>query len=137
MLHENHSLAIDKYGKVWAWGRNSQGQLGIGNHVNSDVPVEVSLPEQARQVASYENHTIVVGVSGKVYGMGNNITGQLGNNQNLTQNLPLAIPGITTAAMATTGNIGTDILLNNGTVVRFGDSNPDLRTIAKSDIYPL
>jgi alpha-tubulin suppressor-like RCC1 family protein len=26
-----HSMAIDKYGTIWVWGRNQKGQLGLGN----------------------------------------------------------------------------------------------------------
>jgi alpha-tubulin suppressor-like RCC1 family protein len=26
-----HSMAIDKYGNFWVWGRNQKGQLGLGD----------------------------------------------------------------------------------------------------------
>jgi alpha-tubulin suppressor-like RCC1 family protein len=35
---QNHSLAIDSTGAVWAWGSNSNGQLGIGNAISPSAP---------------------------------------------------------------------------------------------------
>jgi len=36
-----HSLAIKSDGSVWAWGFNSNGQLGDGTTRNLSVPVQV------------------------------------------------------------------------------------------------
>lgn len=27
----DHSMAIDKYGQIWVWGNNENGQLGLGD----------------------------------------------------------------------------------------------------------
>ncbi|WP_198360488.1 Ig-like domain-containing protein [Thermincola potens] len=35
-----HNLALRSDGTVWAWGRNDKGQLGTGNTVSSNVPVQ-------------------------------------------------------------------------------------------------
>jgi len=32
----HHSMAIDKYGNFWVWGRNQCGQLGLGNELDKD-----------------------------------------------------------------------------------------------------
>jgi alpha-tubulin suppressor-like RCC1 family protein len=36
-----HSLAFDASGRVWAWGRNGEGQLGNGGTADSPLPVQV------------------------------------------------------------------------------------------------
>ena len=36
-----HSLAVDSNGSVFAWGTDTQGQLGNGNEGSSSVPVRV------------------------------------------------------------------------------------------------
>ena len=38
----SHSLALDKDGNVWAWGRNTEGQLGIGTQVDAARAVQVT-----------------------------------------------------------------------------------------------
>jgi hypothetical protein len=35
-----HTLAIDAYGNVWAWGKNAHGELGINNTSDSNQPVQ-------------------------------------------------------------------------------------------------
>ncbi|MGH9306998.1 MAG: hypothetical protein ACRD0I_08990, partial [Acidimicrobiales bacterium] len=37
-----HALALDGSGSVFAWGDNSDGQLGNGSLTDSHVPVRVS-----------------------------------------------------------------------------------------------
>ncbi|WP_164886666.1 RCC1 domain-containing protein [Piscinibacter defluvii] len=38
----NHSLAMDGAGNVWAWGRNTRGQLGDGTRLPRDRPVQAA-----------------------------------------------------------------------------------------------
>ena len=39
---ENHSAAVSSDGKVYVWGANSSGQLGLGNTKNQYSPVQVT-----------------------------------------------------------------------------------------------
>ncbi|MCL1844322.1 MAG: hypothetical protein FWF77_00255, partial [Defluviitaleaceae bacterium] len=36
------SLALDADGRVWSWGSNAQGQLGLGNTTDSNLPMEIT-----------------------------------------------------------------------------------------------
>jgi alpha-tubulin suppressor-like RCC1 family protein len=38
---ERFALALKSDGTVWAWGHNVNGQLGNGNYVSSNIPVQV------------------------------------------------------------------------------------------------
>ena len=38
VCHGSHSLAVDQEGKVWAWGRNSDGELGLGDFIRRLEP---------------------------------------------------------------------------------------------------
>jgi alpha-tubulin suppressor-like RCC1 family protein len=37
-----HSLALKSDGTVWSWGGNTNGQLGNGTNIDSNIPVQVS-----------------------------------------------------------------------------------------------
>ena len=39
-----HSMAIDTDGKLWVWGRNTEGQLGLGAAVLGPVLLPTLLP---------------------------------------------------------------------------------------------
>jgi alpha-tubulin suppressor-like RCC1 family protein len=48
----NHSLALTSDGRVLAWGRNDDGELGNASTTSSDVPVQVNLPASVTPVAT-------------------------------------------------------------------------------------
>ena len=85
-----HSLAVDKEGNVWAWGRNENGQLGNGTSSNySSAPVRVCDPEHptdaskglvAIKVAGGGAHSLAIDRDGNTWAWGFNNLGQLGNN---------------------------------------------------------
>ena len=85
-----HSLAVDKEGNVWAWGRNENGQLGNGTSSNySSAPVRVCDPEHptdaskglvAITVAGGGAHSLAIDGDGNTWAWGFNNLGQLGNN---------------------------------------------------------
>ena len=85
-----HSLAIDKEGNVWAWGRNRNGQLGNGTSSSySSAPVRVCDPEHptdaskglvAIKVAGGGAHSLAIDRNGDTWAWGFNSYGQLGNN---------------------------------------------------------
>src|SRR5271165_576227 len=75
----NESFAVDNQGNVWAWGANTNGQLGVGNTVNESLPTRVSGVSGAVAVTTGQSHTIVLRNDGTVWGWGANTSGQIGN----------------------------------------------------------
>jgi alpha-tubulin suppressor-like RCC1 family protein len=74
------TIAILKDGAIWAWGSNSRGQLGIGSRTDSDVPVQVHVPEDVRFVTVSSGGYASYGIdaSGRLWAWGDNRSGQLG-----------------------------------------------------------
>jgi alpha-tubulin suppressor-like RCC1 family protein/photosystem II stability/assembly factor-like uncharacterized protein len=84
-----HSLALDKFGGVWAWGSAQDGKLGNGDTGSHwPTPVRVLSGEQGGQmylegivgVSAGTNHSIALDKKGFVYTWGSTQYGQLGNN---------------------------------------------------------
>ncbi|MBI0063220.1 InlB B-repeat-containing protein [Bifidobacterium apousia] len=81
-----HSLALGSDGNAYAWGSNSQGQLGDGTTTDRYTPVRVKTPAGAPgdftylQVSAGRDHSLAVGSDGYTYAWGCNLDGQLGNS---------------------------------------------------------
>ena len=90
----NCSMALCSNGVLYAWGRNSMGQLGDGTETDSHVPVKVKFPSGVTSwtaVACGGYHVMAIGSRGNLYSWGSDADGQLGDGTT-TQ-------GIDTAAM--------------------------------------
>nr|WP_258326576.1 InlB B-repeat-containing protein [Bifidobacterium asteroides] len=84
-----HSLALGSDGNAYAWGFNSNGQLGNNSSKDSTVPVLVSDSAsptdtskglKAVLVSTGQYHSLALGSDGNAYAWGDNGYGQLGNN---------------------------------------------------------
>jgi alpha-tubulin suppressor-like RCC1 family protein len=81
----NHSLAVDTYGLVWAWGRNAAGQIGLGTATIAEPqPLRVrrnasTYLDNIEAVAAGATHSIALDWNGKVWAWGSDNRGQLGN----------------------------------------------------------
>ena len=97
-----HSLAVATDGTAYAWGANSNGQLGSNDTVNSfsAIPVAVSLAngvsslfgKSVVSVAAGVSHSLALASDGTVSTWGLNSNGQLGDNQSSVQQPQSAAP---------------------------------------------
>ncbi|KMQ85488.1 rcc1 and btb domain-containing protein 1 [Lasius niger] len=62
-----HTLALTDEGKVYAWGKNDKGQVGINNKQKSSAPVMVDVPELVLDIAAYGNLSVAIGSNQTVY----------------------------------------------------------------------
>eukprot|EP00002_Diphylleia_rotans_P035797 TRINITY_DN7842_c1_g1_i2.p1 TRINITY_DN7842_c1_g1~~TRINITY_DN7842_c1_g1_i2.p1 ORF type:complete len:1628 (+),score=267.27 TRINITY_DN7842_c1_g1_i2:91-4974(+) len=76
-----HTIAVDENGKVYAWGRGQNGQLGIGLTVHQYVPRLVDTSQfqgKVISVACGHYHTLALTDEARVYAWGSNTHGQVG-----------------------------------------------------------
>jgi len=71
------SLALGRTGKVYAWGWNSQGQLGLNDTEDRYSAVPVLGLEHVRSIAAGETHAVALTPVG-LFGWGSNAGGQIG-----------------------------------------------------------
>ncbi|XP_060991911.1 X-linked retinitis pigmentosa GTPase regulator isoform X3 [Dama dama] len=77
---DEHTAIITGNNKLFMFGSNNWGQLGLGSKatVNKPTCVKALKPEKVKFVACGRNHTLVLTGGGKVYATGGNNEGQLG-----------------------------------------------------------
>jgi alpha-tubulin suppressor-like RCC1 family protein/regulation of enolase protein 1 (concanavalin A-like superfamily) len=91
-----HTLALRSDGTVWAWGSNSEGQLGYGTTTNSQKPVKVGSDldgntfKDVVAIAGGAYHSMALTQDGKVWTWGANFRGELGDGAEMGQDADLA-----------------------------------------------
>lgn len=87
----SHSLAVTREGVVYAWGRNSDGQLGQGTTDTNEIPTPVAVPallgKRVVAVGTGNFHSFAITDAGELYAWGENEFGQLGTGA-ITENEP-------------------------------------------------
>ena len=73
------SIALCESGNVYAWGRNSMGQLGQGSFTNDHVPRQVAHLSDIIAISAGHQHFLALKRDGTVWAAGLNDKGQLGD----------------------------------------------------------
>ncbi|MGQ7885881.1 RCC1 domain-containing protein [Paenibacillus sp. WC2504] len=105
----NDTFAIDKEGKLWAWGNNSYSQLGDNTLNNQVAPVQTKVNEwlsppvlkpgegtviikapKNQPLTASESNTFII-KNNQLYGWGSNTFGQLGDGTHTSAIAPKAL----------------------------------------------
>src|SRR4029079_13583035 len=90
---QSHSLAVQN-GALFAWGSNSDGQLGRETIISAGTPVGVPvLTEGVTDIAAGGLHSLAVR-DGAVYSWGRNRDGQIGDGTTTGQFIPTLVNGL-------------------------------------------
>lgn len=73
----DYSVALDSSNKLWAFGKNDHGQLGLNDNVPRRLPAQLPLSNW-QSVDAGANHVLVVNSNKELWGFGSNNYGQLG-----------------------------------------------------------
>lgn len=122
-----HVLALTKDGRVFAWGKNFYGQLGVGDHRDKSAPQLVSHLEEERivEVQAGQYHSLARTEAGAVFAWGYNRDYELGLNDNMDRVLPQDIATLKgrKVAQISAGNYHNLALTEDGSVLSWGLSN--------------
>ncbi len=86
-----HSLAYRASdGRLWAWGSNSYGQLGLpaGAPAQSLTPVEITAPPNLVRIRACHFHNVALDAAATVWAWGANFYGQLGDGTTVDRPSP-------------------------------------------------
>ena len=84
----HHTMALTMSGKLYVWGKNDSGQLGLGDNVHRNFPQEVYFKEKINSIRGGASHTLCTTYNGKIYTWGDNGDGQLGLSDNKNRSEP-------------------------------------------------
>jgi len=115
-----HTVALRADGTVWAWGRNTSGQLGDGTKTDRLTPVQVKILTDVMFISAVESHTIALKSDGTVWAWGSNADGQLGDGTTNESLLPKQVAGLAGVISIAAGNVHTLALKADGTVWAWG-----------------
>jgi len=98
-----HTVAIKTDGSLWAWGSNSDGQLGNGRDRGLDsgslVPIQIGTDTDWVYVAASHGQTFAIKTDGSLWAWGDNQIGQLGDGTRERRLYPVRIGGDSTWSM--------------------------------------
>ncbi len=116
----HHSLALKADGTVWAWGLNTDGQLGDGSMVLSrSTPAQIPSLSGVVAIAAGNRHSLALLGNGNVMVWGANDAGQLGDGSNTKRTTPV-LAAIANVASIAAGGAHSLIVKRDGTAWAWG-----------------
>ncbi|XP_042494545.1 ultraviolet-B receptor UVR8-like isoform X6 [Macadamia integrifolia] len=85
-----HTMAVTSDGRLYGWGWNKFGQVGVGDNVDRCSPVQVKFPQEQKvvQISCGWRHTLAVTEKQNVFSWGRGTNGQLGHGDSVDRNIP-------------------------------------------------
>ena len=105
---------------VYAWGRNADGQLGLGDTTIRLSPIISPNLFRTDMLATGNLHSLALSLDGTLRAWGDNDYGQLGDGTTTASTTPMVVSSLTNATYLTAGRVHSLALLANGTVRAWG-----------------
>jgi alpha-tubulin suppressor-like RCC1 family protein len=116
------SVALRSDGTLWAWGSNSNGQLGQGNRDEKGTPVEVGTDKDWADVSAGAFHVVAVKKDGSLWAWGFNGNGELGDGLKAEVDAPEKIGTDNDWANVSTASSSSFAQKKNGTLWGWGSN---------------
>jgi hypothetical protein len=88
---ERHSLALTESGRVFGWGSNTWGQLGVNvRHSSEHIIIELN-DLKIKKISCGFKHSLLLSCDGDIYAFGWNGCGEVGNGTKEEQRFPIKL----------------------------------------------
>jgi uncharacterized protein YjdB/C1A family cysteine protease len=121
--NQDYTLAIKNNGSLWAWGRNSYGQLGDDSTMDRHTPIQVGGDYDWASAAAGDGFTLALKTDGSRWVWGYNKYGQLGDGSTTDKTSPVRADADYDWAEVTAGREHALALKNNGTLWAWGSNS--------------
>jgi RCC1 and BTB domain-containing protein len=124
----NHTLVLTSNGEVYAWGKNSDGEIGNGCYKDQLTPIKLNdfNDEKVVMISCGGWHSMALTESGRVFSWGYNSIGQLRQGNTINSNIPELIEMKEIKIIKISCGLRHSLLLsNNGNIYTFGDNDRD------------
>ena len=90
---ESACYVITEDGALYVWGKNSYGQLGVGDEVNKNTPIKVTAinGKVMELIIGYSFSVYAILEDGSLYAWGNNVSSNLGVGDEVNRNTPTKV----------------------------------------------
>jgi hypothetical protein len=107
-LSNHHSLCLDDQGRVWVFGYNELGELGLGDYINRNSPTYVFANLQnIVQVSAGHSYSLCLTDQGRVWGFGRTV---FEGEYEYMKNIPTFIPCLEDVCQVRTGEASSIFL---------------------------
>lgn len=110
-------------GALYGWGRNSEGELGIGTTTSVGSPTQVGNLTNWLAIACGYQHTLSIKTDGTLWTWGRNTTGQLGLGNITYYSSPKQVGALTNWLKITAGVYYSVAIKTDGTLWAWGLNN--------------
>ena len=131
MAGNGHSSALDDLGRLWTWGGNSNGELGLGDTTTRTAPSLVAMPANVSTFTQLtgsrvSGNSLALDQNGSIWGWGQNSTGMLGTGGTGSLNKPTRMSnpsGIDHFVKVSAGTGHTLAIASNGSTLGWGNNS--------------
>ncbi|XP_078218874.1 X-linked retinitis pigmentosa GTPase regulator isoform X9 [Callithrix jacchus] len=118
----NTSAALTEDGRLFMWGDNSEGQIGLPNILNACVPHQVTIGKPVSWISCGYYHSAFVTTDGELYIFGESENGKLGLPNELLSNhrIPQLVPEIPEKVIQVACGGEHSVVLTEDAVYTFG-----------------